>query len=137
VFVHTLFSVLGFGLDSFLAGLAIGPFLKSWRERFGLALAFGAFDIAATFAGSAWPHGLVELNALPLYLLCAFLLAATVRRTGLVYWLPLALSLDNFFGGARTDTALAAGVGSALLALIGLSVTGVYRSKFLALRQGA
>jgi zinc transporter ZupT len=135
--MRLLFSVLGFGLDSLLAGLIVGSLLRSWRERLGLSLAFGAFDAAAAFAGTVWLHRVPEPPALAVYLMCALLLAAAARyNRRLLYLLPLALSTDNFFSGAA-GSALTLGVGSALLALLGLSLAAFGRSMFLASPQEA
>lgn len=127
-----LLSMVGFGLDSLLAGLIVGSLLRSWRERLGLALAFGAFDSAAALAGTAWPHRAPEAHALAAYLLFAALLAVAARyNRALFYLLPLILSVDNFFGQVR-DNPLAMGVNSALLALLGLSLAAFGRNLFLA-----
>ena len=132
-----LFSVLGFGLDSLLAGLIVGSLLRSWRQRFGLALAFGAFDSAAALAGPLWPRHMPEAPAFAAYLLCAALLAAGARyNRALFYLMPLALSVDNLYGGASAS-ALTLGAGSALLSLIGLSLAAFGTSRFLALQAGA
>lgn len=135
--MRVLFSVLGFGLDSLLASLIVGSLLRSWRERFGLALAFGVFDSAAALAGPLWPRHMPEPPALAVYLLCAILLAAGARYSRvLFYLLPLALSIDNLFGEAPAS-ALTLGVGSALLSLLGLSLGAFGRSMFLASRAEA
>jgi putative Mn2+ efflux pump MntP len=130
--MHALTFVVEFGLDSFLAGLAVGSFALSKRHWLRLAFAFGACDAAATLAGSFRPHWLRELPSLPIYLLCAFLVARAVRSNrALLYTLPLLLSVDNFFSGNPASTAPALGFGSAVFVLLGLSVAAAFQRVFL------
>ncbi|HXZ42851.1 MAG TPA: hypothetical protein VEG68_19085 [Terriglobales bacterium] len=130
--MRVLFFVLGSGLDSLLASLIVGSLLRSWRERFGFALAFGAFDSAAALAGPLWPRHMPEPPAFAAYLLCAVLLAAGARcNRALFYLLPLVLSVDSLYAGAPGN-ALTLGADSALLSLLGLSLTAFGRSRFLA-----
>jgi hypothetical protein len=131
--MHGLFSVVGLGCDSFLAGVAIGCYALSRRERFGFAIAFGACDAAATFAGSLWPHRLAEPPALAIYLICVWLLASAARtHRVLLYCLPVLLSVDNLFGGVPASMAPALGGSSAAVALLGLSLAALGRDRFLA-----
>jgi len=129
--MHALISMVGLGFDSFLACLAIGFYAASWRERFRLAVAFGACDAAATLLGSVWPHPFPEPLALATYFLCVFLLAmAAQSRRELLHALPVLLSVDNLFGGLSANTAPALGAGSALMALLGLSLAALGRRVF-------
>ncbi|HTA23100.1 MAG TPA: hypothetical protein VK763_06175 [Terriglobales bacterium] len=133
-----VFSVLGLGLDSLLAGLLLGSFMRSWRERFSLAMSFGACDAAATLAGSVWPHRIATPSTFVTYLVCALLLAAAARyKRALFYLLPLVLSIDNLFGGVPASSALMAGAESTLMALLGLSLATSSRNLFLASRAEA
>jgi|HubBroStandDraft_1064217.scaffolds.fasta_scaffold26938_3 putative Mn2+ efflux pump MntP len=135
--MRILFFALGFGLDSLLAGLVVGSFLRSWRARLALVLAFGAFDAAAGLAGPLWPHRIPEPPAFVAYLLCAVLLAAGARyNRALFYLLPLVLSLDNLFCGAPAN-ALAQGAVSALMALLGLSLAPLVSGGCLAMKAEA
>jgi putative Mn2+ efflux pump MntP len=129
--MHAFSFVVEFGLDSYLAGLAVGSFAFSERHRLRLAFAFGACDAAATLAGSLWAHRLQDFPALPIYLLCAFLVARAVRSNrALLYPLPVLLSVDNFFSGNPASTAPALGFGSAVFVLLGLSVAAAFQRVF-------
>jgi hypothetical protein len=131
--MHPLISLVNFGFDSFLAGVAIGLCAPSWRHNVRLALAFGACDAAATLAGSMWPHRLPEVPALAIYLLCAFFFAQAVRSNrALLYALPVLFSVDNFFGGSPASMVPALGFGSAVMVLLGLSVASAWRRVFFA-----
>src|ERR1700690_3640682 len=99
--MHSFTSVVALGLERFLACLVIGTCSARWRDRVGLALAFGGCDAMATLAGSLWPHPSLELSAIMLWALCAFLvcrIALPSRR--FLYLLPALLSLDNLFAGS-------------------------------------
>jgi len=135
--MRLLFFVLGFGLDSLLASLIVGSLLRSWRERFGFALAFGAFDSAAALAGPLWPRHMPQPPAFAAYLMCVVVLAVGARyNRALCYLLPLLLGVDNLFGGAPAS-ALSLGADSALLSLLGLSLAAFGRSIFLPSRAEA
>jgi hypothetical protein len=122
----------GLGLDSLLACLAIGAHGLSWRERLRLAGAFGVWDAAATVLGSFRPHRLPEPPALVIYLLCALLLSRAARSNrALLYALPALLSIDNLFGGAPASMALLVGLGSATMAMFGLSLAAACRRVIL------
>jgi len=121
--MHVLASVLGFSLDTFLVCLGIGWQVRSWRERFRLALIFGMCDAMATALGSLWYYRLPELTTWAIYLLCAFLFGQAVRsRSAVVYALPVLLSLDNLFGGIPAGMAPVMGLGSTVIGLLGLSL---------------
>jgi hypothetical protein len=127
------FEMVGLGFDSFLVCLAIGCCAWSWPERFQFAVAFGTCDAAATLLGSMWPHLLSPPLALLVYLPCVCLLApAAQNRRVLLYALPLLCSVDNLFGGLPASTAPALGAGSATMAFLGLSLSGVGRRMLLA-----
>jgi putative Mn2+ efflux pump MntP len=130
--MYALTSMFGLGLDSFLACLAIGAHELSWQERVRLAVAFGACDAAATFVGAVRPHWLLEPPALAIYVVFVLVLgrAARSNRT-LLYILPVLLSLDNLFSGAPPSTALLLGLGSAVMAMFGLSFTAACRRLIL------
>jgi putative Mn2+ efflux pump MntP len=129
--MHPLISVINFSFDSFLAGVAMGSWVPSWRPKFGLALAFGACDAAATLAGSVWRHRLPGPPALVIYLLCAFLFVWAVRSNrALLYLLPVLFSVDNFFGGNPASMAPALGFGSAVMVLFGLIVAAAWQHVF-------
>ena len=130
--MHALFSVVGLGLDSFLACLAIGCYALSRRERLQFALAFGACDAAAALAGSVWPHRLPEPPTLAIYLICVLLLVSAARTSRtLLYSLPVLLSVDNLFSGVPASMAPALGASSAVMALLGLSLAALGRGMFL------
>jgi len=130
--MYPLTSVFGLGLDSFLACLAIGSHELSWRERLRLAVAFGVCDAAATGLGSIRPHRIPEPPALLIYLLCALLLSRAARSSRtLLYALPALLSVDNLFAGAPASMALLLGLGSAAMAMFGLSLAAACRGVIL------
>lgn len=130
--MHVLFSVVGLGFDSFLAGLVIGSYALSSRDRFRIAIMFGACDAAATLVGSLWLHRSAEPPALAVYLICVLLLASSTRaRRALLYCLPALLSVDNLFGGVPASLAPALGGSSALMALLGLSLAALGRDLFV------
>src|ERR1700735_2837282 len=94
-----------FSLDSLIFCLAAGPLLRDWPSRFRLALAFGLCDAAASLLGPALP--LPEPPAFALYLGAAFLLGlAAVRRRGLLYGVPVLLSLDDLAGNIDAGNAI-------------------------------
>jgi hypothetical protein len=115
-------------LDSFLCCLAIGTLALSSGEKLRLAMAFGACDALASFLGAILPHALPAPPTLPIYLVACLLLglAARYSRT-LLYALPVLLGIDNFFESAGPESVLAAGLGSAALALGGLTLGGLVR----------
>lgn len=129
--MHPLISIVNFGFDSFLAGVAIGLCALSWRHNVRLALAFGACDTAATLAGSMWPHRLPEVPALAIYLICACLFVRAIRSNRvLLYVLPVLFSVDNFFGGDPASMAPTLGFGSTVMVLLGLSVAAAWQHAF-------
>ena len=145
--MYVLFSICGLGFDSFLAGLIIGFKALSWRERFHLALAFGACDGIATITGSLWwprlaehqfaTPGLTEPAAFALCLICLLLVLATARKSRiLLYSLPLLLCVDNFFCGLPASSAAALGASSATMALLGLTLAAFGGRMFLARKVG-
>jgi hypothetical protein len=130
--MHILFSVVGLSFDSFAAGLVIGSYALSSRDRFRIAIMFGVCDAAATLVGSLWLHRSAEPHALAVYLICVLLLAASTRaRRALLYCLPALLSVDNLFGGVPASLAPALGGSSALMALLGLSLAALGRDLFV------
>jgi putative Mn2+ efflux pump MntP len=123
-----LVSMLGFGVDSFLASLPVGLRKLSWCEQMRLAVAFGVCDATATLLGSVRPHQLPHPPALLIYFLCALLLgrAARSNRT-LLYALPALLSIDNLFAGTPASLAFLLGLSSAVMATLGLLLAAACR----------
>lgn len=127
--MYALFSLIGLGFDSFLASLVIGSYAWSGRERLRLALAFGGCDAVAALVGQVWPHRFAEPPTLAIYLGCVFLLAVAARTSRIVlYALPVLLSIDNLFSGGPASMVPALGASSALMALLGLSLTALVRN---------
>ena len=125
---YLLASVFSFSLDTFLACLGVGFFLKSWRQRLGLAVAFGACDGMAAGLGLRVDYHLPEPLTVTIYLLAAFMLGRAARsRSALLFALPVLFSIDNLFGGAPATLAPALGVGSALMAMLGLTLSLMVR----------
>jgi putative Mn2+ efflux pump MntP len=146
--MYLLFSICSLGFDSFLGGLTIGFDKLSWRDRFRLALAFGACDGIATLAGSLWWPRLAEQQfaasrptepaAFAVYLICLLLVLATARKSRiLIYSLPVLLCVDNFFCGLPASSAAALGASSATMALVGLTVAALGGHIFLARKAEA
>jgi hypothetical protein len=124
--MYSLFSLAALGLDSFLACLVIDARSMPWRDRVGLALAFGGWDAMATLAGSLSPHRSLELSAIMLWALWAFLLCGRARPSRrFLHLLPVLLSLDNLFAGSPASMAPAIAVSSASMALCGLFLGSV------------
>jgi putative Mn2+ efflux pump MntP len=129
--MDTFTSGFGLSLDSLVAGFAIGHLSLSWRERLNLAIAFGAWDAAASFAGLGFPHRSLEPPSLMIYILCALLLGRAAQSSrNLLYALPAVFSIDNFFSGCPANAALALGLSSTILSLFGLSVAVACRELF-------
>lgn len=136
--MHVLTLVFSFSLDTLLVCLGIGWHVRSRRERLRLAMVFGACDAMAAALGSLWQYRLPDLATFCIYLLCAFLLGQAVRsRSVLIYVLPVLLSLDNLFSGVPSNLAPALGLGSALMALLGLSLSAFAGRMFLVLEAEA
>lgn len=121
--MNTLDSSLWLALDSGLCCFAIGWTPLVWSTGARLALAFGACDAIASAAGVLCNHPLAPPPTLVVYLCCAGLLGLATRYSRkLVYALPVLLSLDNFASGSGLGNAVSDGIGSAMLALAGLSL---------------
>lgn len=128
-------------LDSLVAGLLAAPLLRRRSSRVTAALLFGAADATASLLGAviaAPPHGLLLVApGVPavygLYLVAVSVLAARGLRIasapGRATALPalgalaVALSVDNLVAGGGASV-VAAGIGSAALMLLGLTVGG-------------
>jgi hypothetical protein len=115
-------SVLWLGTDSFLACLGIGLATTTWRQRVGLAAAFGVCDALAVVAGQGLVVDLPTQATVTLYLLCAFLLGLGGRfDRRLLYIIPLLLSVDNMLE-SRSLGLISPGIAPlALIALVALS----------------
>jgi hypothetical protein len=112
------------GSDSLLAGVVIGPVVRTRARRVGLALAFGACDGIAALLGAGYPHAGPELPGGLLYALAAAATVLAARRSA--GWLlvgPVLLSLDNLASGAPASAALPLAVSSAALAFAGLAMS--------------
>ncbi len=133
--MSVLLTVAGLGIDTFLACLCIGAYGVSRREALGCAAAFGACDAAASLAGSMWALQIPHAAALAAYLICPILLVCAARtKRPLLYGLPILLSLDNLCGGAPAAMAPALGAGSAVMALLGLSLAAFARDRLVVSR---
>jgi hypothetical protein len=132
--MDALLRVAALGLDSFLACLVIGAYGVSRAEAFGLAATFGACDAAASLVGSIWPLQLPPLVAVGLYLMCPLLLVSAARsRRILLFGLPVLLSLDNLCSTTPAAMAPVLGAGSAAMALAGLRIANIVRTRVLVL----
>ena len=133
--MHLLASVVSLGLDSFLACalVGMGSLSLSWRERAYLAFGFGAWDALGSVVGSISPPGIFSPLALGAFVLAALLYVRTAPRgRGLLFGLPVLLSLDNFFSRTPVGMAPLLGVSSGLLALVGLCLGAGCRHLVLA-----
>lgn len=115
-------------VDSFIACLAIGASPLTRREIARLTAAFGICDACGTLLGSLIPHAIPSPPEFAIYLVCALMLGIASRYDRrIVYTLPILLSIDNIFGGAPASLAPALGLSSAVMALAGLWLAGVWR----------
>ena len=130
-------SVLLYSLDSFFGALGIGLLDRSATTRRKLIPAFAACDLIATLAGAAFRTNLthIHLGGLALFTAPLLMVAATVAvltyaqklPAGLM-WIPILLSLDNFFAGLSSasihgiQSSLISGLFSGLLAWSGFAV---------------
>jgi hypothetical protein len=130
-------SILLYSLDSFFGALGIGLLDGSATIRRKLIPAFATFDFIATFAGALFRNNLghihlggVTLFAAPLFMVAAAVAVLTYAqklKTGLM-WIPILLSLDNFFAALSPasvhgiQSSLSSGLLSALLAWSGFAV---------------
>ena len=113
------------GLDSFVAGLLIGPLLRSRQHRALLAGAFGICDGLGTWVGALLPHSLPDTPDVAFYALAALAVVIAARRSA--RWLavvPALLALDNLMAGAPAASALALAVSSGLMAWAGMTLSG-------------
>jgi hypothetical protein len=111
------------GIDSLLAGIAIGPVILSNRDRALFPVLFGVCDGLATLLGVLGPNRLPEAPSAALYLLAVLLIVQGARhsRTWLVVT-PLLLGLDNVaVGGTFADVPVIA-ASSAGMAAIGIAL---------------
>jgi putative Mn2+ efflux pump MntP len=129
--MYPLAAIFDLGLDSLLAGLALGSRSLSWRDRLRFAMIFGLCDATANLCGSVWQHPFPEPPALAIYILCALSLCFAARYSrSLLYALPVLLSIDNLFSGGPATMAPLLGFSSAAMALLGLTVAAACRRMF-------
>jgi putative Mn2+ efflux pump MntP len=130
-------SVLLYSLDSFFGALGVGLLDRSATTRRKLIPAFAACDLIATLAGALFRNNLahIHLDGLAFFTASPLMVAAavTVMRyaqklpAGLM-WIPILLSLDNFFAGLSStsihgvQSSVFSGVLSGLLAWSGFAV---------------
>jgi hypothetical protein len=135
-------SALLCSIDSFLASLGIGLLGCSEANRRTFIVAFAACDLSATLAAASLNSAVAQMHHGGLSIMLAPVVLAVVaagmlangRR--LFFWLPILLSLDNFFTallegsvhGAHSP--LIAGLASGLLAWSGFAVAQVARPVF-------
>jgi hypothetical protein len=115
-------------IDSFVACLAIGSLPLATREIAGLSVVFGSCDAAGTLLGALIPPAISAPPAFATYLACACLLGIAARHSrGILYALPVVLSIDNMFSGAPTNLAPTLGLSSAAMALTGMLLAAACR----------
>ena len=135
-----MLSIVLCSLDSFLASLGIGLIESSAINRRRFIAAFALCDWLGTFLGAAVRLGAAHLRPGGLGLTLASLLfggiavgvmASSKRLPGIVFAIPILLSLDNlltglFDGSIQTlPSTSIAGVASGLLAWSGFTVSRV------------
>jgi hypothetical protein len=121
-------AVVLLGSDSLVAGLAIGPWVASWRAGAAYALLFGVSDGMATVLGATIPHRVPEPPAILIYLVAVGVFARGARHSRL--WLcvlPVLVSLDNLAAGRPASGAVALALSSALMAALGMALGGLGR----------
>jgi hypothetical protein len=114
------------GLDSFVAGLLVGPVLKPWGRRVGLAVAFGSCDGIGTLGGAVLSHSVPDIPEVAVYVLAVSAVLLAARRSA--WWLaavPAVLALDNLAAGAPAELAPALAVSSGLMAWTGMALSGL------------
>ena len=127
-FREVLPSIFLLGLDSLLAGLALGSILPSWRGRAVFVLLFGACDGIATLVGAAVPHFAPEPPAAALYLIAVALIIQGARRSRMwLYAMPVLFSLDNLAAGNAASDAVGLALSSAAMVSVGLALGGLGR----------
>ena len=101
-------SVLLYSLDSFVGAFGIGILDRSATTRRKLIPAFAACDLIATLAGTFFRTNLTHIHLGGLALITPPLFMAAAAIAVLTYaqklpaglmWIPILLSLDNFFAG--------------------------------------
>lgn len=140
-----MLSILLCSLDSFLASLGIGLIESSAINRRRFIAAFALCDWLGTFLGAAVRLGTAHLRPGGLGLTLASLLfggiaiavmASSKRFRGIVFAIPILLSLDNFLTGLldgsiqSLSSSAIAGVASGLLAWSGFAVSSVVHTQF-------
>jgi len=140
-----MLSILFCSLDSFLASLGIGLIESSAINRRKFIAAFALCDWLGTLVGAAVRLGPPHLRPGGFALTLASLLfggiavavmASSKRFRGIVFAIPILLSLDNFLNGlldgsiqTLPSTSIAA-VASGLLAWSGFAVSSVIGTQF-------
>ena len=132
-------------IDSFLAALGIGLLQPSESRNRQFILAFAACDLISTLAGLSLRSTLAHIppSGSSLAFLSWFLavaaaaaLAYSRKLPGMLFWIPVLLSLDNFVAGLLDGSALAfqtpwiAALASGLLAAAGFALARVARPRF-------
>ena len=130
-------SVLLYSLDSFVGALGIGILDSSATTRRKLIPAFAACDLIATLAGAFFRTNLTHIHLGGLALITPPLFMAAAAIAVLTYaqklpaglmWIPILLSLDNFFAGLSStsihgvQSSVISGLLSGLLAWSGFVV---------------
>lgn len=129
-------------IDSFLAALGNGLLQRSESRNRQFILAFAACDLISTLAGlslrSTLPPSGSSLAFLSWFLAVAAAAALAYSRKlpGMLFWIPVLLSLDNFVAGLLDGSPLAfqspwiAALASGLLAAAGFALARLARPRF-------
>jgi hypothetical protein len=120
--------VSSLGFDSFLAGIAIGPIIRSAAGRTWCVLLFGVCDGLATLIGGSLPHPPPDLPAAALYLLAVILIVQSARRSRTwMFAMPFLFSVDNLAAGSAADDAPMLALSSAVMAAGGIALGALGR----------
>jgi putative Mn2+ efflux pump MntP len=132
--LELLLKAFSLGFDSFLAGIAIGPIILSWRARAWYVVMFGVCDGVATLLGAALPHRLPEPQSAALYLVGVVLIIQGARRSrAWLFVMPFLFSLDNLAAGGSAAEAPALALSSAAMAAAGLALSALGRQAVMTL----
>jgi hypothetical protein len=123
-----LLRVFSLGFDSFLAGMAIGPIIRSGHGRAWCIALFGVCDGLATLLGAFVPHRLPDPPAAALYLLGVMLIIQSARHSRTwMFAMPFLFSLDNLAGGGTVAEAPMLAFSSAAMATGGIALGALGR----------
>lgn len=117
-----LFDVLALGLDSLAMGWLIGPWMRSRRNRWHMALAFGLCDAVGTLVGQGLPEWRWAIAAVGV-VVCVGYPAIRGSRAAVMGLLPVLFGIDSVLFPVDVSDVLVVGLVSAALAYCGLAAS--------------